>query len=70
MIVGIPTEVKDNEFRVAATPEGVRELMHAGHAVVVAVRGRRRLGAPRRRLTCGGRRGPAGRRRGVRRART
>ena len=35
MIVGIPKEVKDNEFRVAATPEGVRELVHAGHRVVV-----------------------------------
>ncbi|HEY7668808.1 MAG TPA: alanine dehydrogenase [Actinomycetota bacterium] len=35
MIVGIPKEVKDNEFRVAATPEGVRELVHAEHRVVV-----------------------------------
>ena len=35
MIVGIPTEVKDHEYRVAATPEGVRELTHAGHRVVV-----------------------------------
>ena len=35
MIVGIPKEVKDNEFRVAATPEGVRELVAAGHRVVV-----------------------------------
>jgi alanine dehydrogenase len=35
MIVGIPTEVKDNEYRVAATPEGVRELVHAGHRVIV-----------------------------------
>ena len=35
MIVGIPKEVKDNEYRVAATPEGVRELVHAGHRVVV-----------------------------------
>jgi len=33
--VGIPTEVKDNEYRVAATPEGVRELVHAGHEAVV-----------------------------------
>jgi alanine dehydrogenase len=33
--VGIPKEVKDNEYRVAATPEGVREFVHAGHAVVV-----------------------------------
>ncbi len=35
MIVGIPKEVKDNEFRVAATPEGVLELTRAGHEVVV-----------------------------------
>lgn len=35
MIIGIPTEVKDNEYRVAATPEGVRELTHAGHRVVI-----------------------------------
>ena len=35
MIVGIPKEVKDSEYRVAATPEGVRELAHAGHEVVV-----------------------------------
>ena len=35
MIVGIPTEVKTHEYRVAATPEGVRELAHAGHDIVV-----------------------------------
>ena len=35
MIVGIPREVKDSEYRVAATPEGVRELTRAGHEVVV-----------------------------------
>jgi alanine dehydrogenase len=35
VIVGIPKEVKDNEYRVAATPEGVRELTRAGHDVVV-----------------------------------
>jgi alanine dehydrogenase len=33
--VGIPREVKDNEYRVAATPEGVRELVRAGHRVAV-----------------------------------
>jgi alanine dehydrogenase len=33
--VGIPAEIKDNEYRVAATPEGVRELAHAGHEVMV-----------------------------------
>ncbi len=35
MKVGIPAEVKDNEYRVAATPEGVRELVQAGHDVVI-----------------------------------
>jgi alanine dehydrogenase len=35
VIVGIPTEVKNHEYRVAATPEGVRELVHGGHDVVV-----------------------------------
>jgi alanine dehydrogenase len=35
LIVGIPKEVKNHEYRVAATPEGVRELVHAGQRVVV-----------------------------------
>jgi alanine dehydrogenase len=35
VIVGIPSEVKDNEFRVAITPAGVRELTTAGHTVLV-----------------------------------
>lgn len=33
--VGVPSEVKDNEFRVAITPAGVRELTVHGHAVLV-----------------------------------
>ena len=35
VIVGIPKEVKDNEYRVAATPEGVREFVDAGHTVLI-----------------------------------
>jgi alanine dehydrogenase len=35
VIVGIPKEVKDSEYRVAATPEGVHELCRAGHEVLV-----------------------------------
>jgi alanine dehydrogenase len=35
VIVGIPREIKDNEYRVAATPEGVRELVDAGQTVLV-----------------------------------
>ena len=33
MKVGIPREVKDNEFRVAVTPSGVHELRHHEHEV-------------------------------------
>lgn len=35
MIVGVPKEVKDNEYRVALTPEGARELTRAGHEVLI-----------------------------------
>jgi len=33
--VGIPSELKDNEYRVAITPAGVRELSSAGHEVYI-----------------------------------
>ncbi|SHN11261.1 alanine dehydrogenase [Actinacidiphila paucisporea] len=33
--VGIPREVKNNEFRVAITPAGVHELVRGGHQVLV-----------------------------------
>ena len=35
MKVGVPREVKDNEFRVAITPAGVTELVGHGHEVVI-----------------------------------
>ncbi len=35
VLVGIPREVKNNEFRVAITPAGVHELVRHGHQVVV-----------------------------------
>ena len=35
MNVGIPRELKDHEYRVAVTPVGVRELVDAGHRVLV-----------------------------------
>jgi alanine dehydrogenase len=31
--VGVPREIKDNEYRVAITPAGVRELVSSGHEV-------------------------------------
>lgn len=35
MLVGVPREIKDNEFRVGLTPSAVRELVTHGHKVVV-----------------------------------
>ncbi|HEV7682957.1 MAG TPA: alanine dehydrogenase [Pyrinomonadaceae bacterium] len=35
MIVGLPKEIKDNEYRVGLTPAGVRALTDAGHKVTV-----------------------------------
>jgi alanine dehydrogenase len=35
MIVGVPKEIKNNEFRVAITPSGVRDYSAAGHRVIV-----------------------------------
>jgi alanine dehydrogenase len=34
-IVGVPTEIKTDEYRVALTPAAVRELVERGHEVVV-----------------------------------
>ena len=33
MIVGVPKEIKDNEYRVALTPGGVKQLVDSGHEV-------------------------------------
>ena len=35
MIIGVPKEIKNNEFRVSATPSGVHALVKAGHQVLV-----------------------------------
>ncbi len=35
MIVGVPTEIKPDEYRVAVTPIGVRELTERGHQVLI-----------------------------------
>ena len=35
MRVGVPTEVKDHEYRVAMTPAGVYEMVREGHEVLV-----------------------------------
>jgi len=35
MIVGVPREIKIQEYRVALTPEGVTELVKNGHTVLI-----------------------------------
>ena len=35
MIVGVPREIKSDEYRVAMLPVGVEELTHAGHTVLI-----------------------------------
>lgn len=35
MVIGVPKEIKDHEYRVSVTPDGVRALRQAGHEIVV-----------------------------------
>ncbi|MCD6519523.1 MAG: alanine dehydrogenase [Anaerolineae bacterium] len=35
MIIGVPKEIKDKEYRVSLTPGGAESLVHAGHQVLV-----------------------------------
>ncbi len=35
MMIGVPKEIKDHEYRVSVTPDGVRALRQAGHEVMV-----------------------------------
>ena len=38
MIVGIPKEIKNNEYRVSITPSGVESLVSKGHPVLIETR--------------------------------
>ncbi len=35
MLIGVPKEIKKAEFRIAATPAGVKTLCDAGHRVLI-----------------------------------
>lgn len=35
MIIGVPKEIKSDEFRVGITPSGVREVVKHGHTVLI-----------------------------------
>lgn len=44
MLIGVPREIKDHEYRVGITPAGVRALTDAGHEVRVETRAGERIG--------------------------
>jgi len=44
MIVGIPKEIKNHEYRIGMTPAGVRELIMHGHKVLVQTNGGSAIG--------------------------
>jgi alanine dehydrogenase len=35
VLIGVPREIKNHEYRVAMTPDGVRALVQAGHTIRV-----------------------------------
>jgi len=35
MLIGVPREIKSEEYRIGLTPAGARELAHHGHQVMV-----------------------------------
>ena len=47
MLVGVPKEIKDHEYRVGLVSSSVAELVHHGHVVLVERAARSRRGAGR-----------------------
>ena len=46
MIVGVPREIKQDEYRVAMIPVGVEEMRKAGHKVLVQTKAGEGSGIP------------------------
>ena len=46
MLVGVPTEIKNNEYRVGLTPAAVHELVAQGHQVLVQQGAGSEIGLP------------------------
>jgi alanine dehydrogenase len=44
MLIGVPKEIKNNEYRIGLTPAGVRELVANGHSVLVQHDGGKGIG--------------------------
>ena len=45
MLIGVPKEIKNHEYRVGLTPESVAELVHAGQKVIVQTKAGLGIGA-------------------------
>ncbi len=45
MLIGVPKEIKNHEYRVGLTPESVAELVHGGHALIVETNAGAGIGA-------------------------
>ena len=46
MLIGVPKEIKNNEYRVGLTPSSVRELVAHGHRVIVEQSAGSAIGRP------------------------
>ena len=44
MLIGVPKEIKNHEYRIGLTPAGARELTHHGHQVMVQRDGGKSIG--------------------------
>ena len=44
MIIGVPKEIKNHEYRIGLTPAGVKELVVNGHEVIVENNGGASIG--------------------------
>ena len=60
MIVGVPKEIKQDEYRVAMLPVGVEELTRRGHKVLIEAGAGTGSGLARSRLCAIGRRADRG----------
>ena len=45
MLIGVPKEIKNHEYRVGLTPESVAELVHDGQSVIVETQAGSGIGA-------------------------
>jgi alanine dehydrogenase len=51
MLIGVPKEIKNHEYRIGLTPAGARELIENGHEVIVQCDGGKAIGLENERYT-------------------